>query len=106
MLRQINKFLWVCGYYGYRAKVFTQGINDRNEISVSEFFDKLNITSDNLLSGYFDFHRSQSFTQFLRQRNNLKTLSLPTIFTLMEKVIALLLIAICRTDSTFSTLAF
>ena len=65
MLRQINKFLWVCGYYGYRAKVFTQGINDRNEISVSEFFDKLNITNDNLLSGYFDFHRSQSFTQFL-----------------------------------------
>lgn len=77
MLRQINKFLWVSDYYGYRAKVFTQGINDRNEISISEFFDELNITNDNLLSNYFDFSRSLSFTHFLdttkRFKNPLST---------------------------------
>lgn len=72
MLRQINKFLWVSDYYGYRAKVFTAGINDRNEISISEFFDELNITSDNLLSSYFDFDRSLSFTHFLDSTKRFK----------------------------------
>jgi hypothetical protein len=77
MLWQISKFLWVSDYYGFRAKVFTDGINDRNEISISEFFDELNITSDNLLSNYFDFSRSLSFTRFLdttkRFKNPLST---------------------------------
>jgi len=67
MLRQINKFLWVCDFYGYRSKVFFDDINERNEITVSEFFDKLNITNDNLLSDYFDFNNCVSFTRFLEK---------------------------------------
>ena len=67
MLRQINKFFWICDFYGYRPKVFFKGANERNEVTVEEFFERLNISCDNLLSDHFNSKKSLKFTSFLER---------------------------------------
>lgn len=66
MLQQINKFLWVCDYYEYKPPLFFfSGPNDRNEISVDEFFDALNINDANIRARYFNHQNAISLTEFM-----------------------------------------
>ena len=64
MLRQINKFLWVADFYGLRSSVFFENVNERNEISVGEFSERLHITNLNLLSDDFDYRKALNFNNF------------------------------------------
>lgn len=70
MLQQINKFFWVCDYYEYKTPLFFSGPNDRNEISVDEFFDALNINDANIRAHYFNHQNAISLTEFMNHSQN------------------------------------
>lgn len=77
MLQQINQFLWVCDHYEYKPQLFFSGPNDRNEISVEEFFRVLNINDANIRTRYLNHQNAISFKTFMDhlQENTLTKLS-------------------------------
>jgi hypothetical protein len=67
MLSQINKFLWSCDYHNYTGKLYHNGENCRNELSVKQVFSFLNLSQDNLLSQHFNSQKTKSFSSFYSQ---------------------------------------